>query len=151
MNSSALQNPSDPDATYRDKSCKLYRGYVANREETVGKNGSVVTDYQFDKNTHTDSHFLQEALSQMEKYEEEIIMVTDGDYDGQDNVALAKEKNVRLVTTALIGKEAPDALANFEFNEDGTRLLKCAAGHEPISQKYANDSKIMKPLMAYIL
>ena len=85
MNSSALQNPSDPDATYRNKSGKLYRGYTANLEETVGKNGSVVTDYQFDKNTHTDSHFLQESLSQMEKSEEEIILVTDGGYDGQDN------------------------------------------------------------------
>ena len=119
MNSSALQNPSDPDATYRNKSGKLYRGYAANIEETVGKNGSVVTDYQFDKNTHTDSHFLQESLSAMEKSEEEIILVTDGGYDGQDNIALAKEKNVKLVTTALIGKEAPDALADFEFNEDG--------------------------------
>lgn len=106
-NSSALQNPSDPDATYRNKSGKLYRGYVANLEEAVGKNGSVVADYQFDKNTHTNSHFLQEALSQMEKSEEEIILVTDGGYDGQDNVALAKEKNVRLETTTLIGKEAP--------------------------------------------
>jgi hypothetical protein len=141
MNSSALQNPSDPDATYRNKSGKLYRGYVANMEENVGKNGSVVTDYQFDKNTHTDSHFLQEALSQMEKSEEETILVTDGGYDGQDNAALAKEKNVRLVTTALIGKEAPNALADFEFNEDGTRLLKCAAGHEPISQSYTRTTR----------
>ena len=47
MNSSALQNPSDPDATYRNKSGKQYRGYTANIEETVGRNGSVVTDYQF--------------------------------------------------------------------------------------------------------
>ena len=100
-----------------------------------------MTDYQFDKNTHTDSHFLQESLSAMEKSEEEIILVTDGGYDGQDNVALAKEKNVRLVTTALIGKEAPDALANFEFNEDGTRLLKCAAGHEPVSQSYTKTTR----------
>ena len=141
MNSSALQNPSDPDATYRNKSGKSYRGYAANIEETVGKNGSVVTDYQFDKNTHTDSHFLQESLSAMEKSEEEIILVTDGGYDGQDNVALAKEKNVKLVTTALIGKEAPDALADFEFNEDGTRLLKCAAGHEPVSQSYTKTTR----------
>nr|WP_297873568.1 transposase [uncultured Blautia sp.] len=101
MNSSALQNPSDPDATYRKKSGKLYRGYAANLEETVGKNGSVITDYQFDKNTHTDSHFLQDTLSAMEKSEEEIILITDGGYDGQDNIALAKEKNVKLVTTAL--------------------------------------------------
>lgn len=136
MNSSALQNPSDPDATYRNKSGKSYRGYVANLEESVGKNGSVVTNYQFDKNTHTDSLFLQESLSQMEKSEEEIVLITDGGYDGQDNIALAKEKNIKLVTTALIGKEAPDILADFEFNEDGTRLIKCAAGHEPKSQSY---------------
>ena len=141
MNSSALQNPSDPDASYRNKSGKLYRGYAAIIEETVGRNGSVVTDYQFDKNTHTDSRFLQKSLSQMEKSKEEIILVTDGGYDGQDNVALAKEKNVRLVTTALIGKEAPDALADFEFNEDGMRLLKCAAGHEPISQSYTQTTR----------
>lgn len=44
MNSSALQNPSDPDATYRNKSGKQHRGYAANVEETVGRNGSVVTD-----------------------------------------------------------------------------------------------------------
>ncbi len=141
MNSSALQNPSDPDATYRNKSGKLHRGYVANIEETVGKNGSVVTDYQFDKNTHTDSHFLQEALSQMEKSEEEIILVTDGGYDGQDNIAVAKKKNVKQVTTALIVKEAPDVLADFQFNEEGTKLLKCAAGYEPVSQSYTKSTR----------
>lgn len=141
MNSSALQNPSDPDATYRNKAGKLHRGYAANLEETVGKNGSVVTDYPFDKNTHTDSHFLQETLSQMEKSEEEIILVTDGGYDGQDNIALAKEKNVKLVTTALVGKEAPDILADFAFDEDGTKLLKCAAGYEPVSQSYTKSTR----------
>ena len=77
----------------------------------------------------------------MEKSEEEIILITDGGYDGQNNIALAKEKNVKLVTTALIGKEAPDALADFEFNEDGTRLLKCAAGHEPISQSFTKSTR----------
>lgn len=141
MNSLALQNPSDPDATYRNKSGKQYRGYTANIEETVGKNGSVVTDYQFDKNTHTDSHFLQEFLLAMEKPEEEIILVTNGGYDDQDNIVLAKEKNVKLVTTALIGKKAPDTLVDFEFNEDGTRLLKCAAGHEPVSQSYTKTTR----------
>ena len=101
MNSSALQNPSDPDATYRNKAGKLHRGYAVNLEETVGKNGSVVTDYQYDKNTHTDSQFLQESLDAMDRSNEEIVLITDGGYDGQDNIALAKEKNVKLVTTAL--------------------------------------------------
>lgn len=141
MNSSALQNPSDPDATYRNKAGKLHRGYAANLEETVGKNGSVVTDYQYDKNIHTDSQFLQESLNTMEKSAEEVVLVTDGGYDGQDNIALAREKNVKLVTTALIGKEAPDVLADFVFNEDGTKLLKCAAGHTPKSQSYTKTTK----------
>ena len=141
MNSSALQNPSDPDATYRNKASKLYRGYAANLEETVGKNGSVVTDYQYDKNIHTDSQFLQETLIAMDKSDEQIVLITDGGYDEQDNIYLAKEKNVKLVTTALIGKEAPDVLADFVFNNDGTRLITCAAGHEPISQSYAKTTR----------
>lgn len=144
MNSSALQNPSDPDATYRNKGGKQHRGYAANIEETVGKNGSVVTDYQYDKNIHTDSEFLQDSLNAMVKSDEEIILITDGGYDGQDNKALAKEKNVTLVTTALIGKEAPDVLADFEYSEDGTRLLKCAAGHEPQSQNYNKTTRQCK-------
>ncbi len=141
MNSSALQNPSDPDATYRNKAGKLHRGYAANLEETVGKNGSVVTNYQYEQNIHSDSQFLQDTISQMEKPEDETILITDGGYDGGDNVVLAKEKNVTLVTTALIGKEAPDILVDFEFNEDGTRLIKCAAGHEPKSQSYTKTTK----------
>lgn len=141
MNSSALQSPTDPDATYRNKAGKLHRGYAANLEETVGKNGSVITDYQYDKNTHTDSQFLQESLSAMKKSDDEIILITDGGYDGQDNVALAKEKNVKLVTTALIGKEAPDVLADFLYNEDGTKLIKCAAGYEPVSQSYTKSTR----------
>lgn len=77
----------------------IHRGYVANIEET---------------------------LSQMENYGKEIILVTDGGYDGQDNIALAKEKNVKLAMKALIGKEAPDAPADLEFIEERTKLLKCA-------------------------
>lgn len=58
MNSAALQNPSDLDATYRNKAGKIHRGYVANLEETVGKNGSVVTGYQYEKKyTHRQSFF----------------------------------------------------------------------------------------------
>ncbi len=43
-----LQNPSDPDATYRSKAGKEHQGYVANFEETVDK-WFVITDYQFEQ------------------------------------------------------------------------------------------------------
>lgn len=57
-----LQSPTDPDVTYREKAGKKYRGYVANLEESAGKNGSVITDYQFEHNTYSDSQFLQDSM-----------------------------------------------------------------------------------------
>jgi len=48
MNSTMLQNPSDPEATYRNKAGKVHRGYAANIEESVGAAGSVVTDYRYE-------------------------------------------------------------------------------------------------------
>ena len=67
MGSQILQNPSDSDATYREKAGKQNRGYTANVVETVGDNGSIVTDYQYEKNTHSDSQFLKETVNAMEK------------------------------------------------------------------------------------
>ena len=136
MNSTALQNPSDPEATYRSKGGKSYRGYVANIEESVGKSASVITDYRYEQNIHSDSSFLKEHLEQMAKQKETVSLVTDGAYSGTANAELAKSKNIELITTSLVGRDAPDILADFEFNEEGTRILKCPAGHEPKSCTY---------------
>ena len=141
MNSSALQNPSDPDATYRNKAGKICRGYAANIEESVGKSGSVVTNYQYEHSIYSDSQFLQDSLAKTEPQKEEVVLVTDGGYGGGYNTKLASEKNVKLITTALIGKEAPDVLADFEFKENGTKLLKCAAGYAPGNCNYTKSTK----------
>lgn len=136
FHSGMLQNPSDPDATYRKKSGKEYHGYVANLEETVGKNGSVITDYQNEQNNHSDSQFLKDSLSRNGKQEEEVLLVTDGAYSGKENRDLAVEKNIRLVNTDLSGKSVNDILADFVFNESGTKVLRCPAGYEPKSCGY---------------
>lgn len=148
MNSTLLQNPSDPDATYRNKAGKIHRGYVANIEESVGAAGSVVTDYRYEQNLHSDSQFLQESVAEAEISEEMATMITDGGYGGGDNMELAREKNIDLVTTALIGKDAPDVLADFQFNEDGTKLEKCAAGHQPEKCYYTKTTKQVTVIFA---
>ena len=99
MKSSMMQNPSDPEATFRSKAGKKHRGYVANLEESVGANSSVVTEYQYDQNNHSDSQFIQEHLEQMEKQEERTVIVTDGAYSGTENTQLAADKNVEPITT----------------------------------------------------
>ena len=141
MDSRILQNPSDPDATYRDKAGKKHRGYVANLEETVGENGSVVTDYQYDQNIHSDSQFMKEYLSSQEAQEEKVTVITDGAYSGEENQALAKEKNIDLVTTDLTGRKVPEIYADFEFNEKGTRITRCPAGHTPRSSSYISQTR----------
>lgn len=95
MGSQILQNPSNPDATYREKAGKQNRGYTANVVETVGDNGSIVTDYQYEKNTHSDSHFLKETVNAMEKTEKPTVLTTDGAYSGRDNT------NAAIISTRL--------------------------------------------------
>lgn len=72
------------------------------------------------------------------------VLTTDGGYCGMENSLLAEEKNITLVTTDLKGSEVSDHWADFEFNEDGTKLLRCAAGHEPKSSVYDKNTQKCK-------
>ena len=141
MDSQIMQNPSDPDATFRVKAGKEYRGYAANLEESVGQGGSLITDYQFDVNTKSDSSFLKDTLEEQEKSEETVTIVADGAYYGDDNVELAKGKNITLLTTNLTGAATPDIYADFEFSEDGKKVLKCPAGYMPRTCCYRNSNE----------
>jgi hypothetical protein len=140
MNATALQNPSDPEATFRKKANKEHRGYVANLEESVGVNGSVITDYQYEQNIHSDSQFLKEHLETIEKLDETVTLVADGAYSGTENQSLATEKNLNLITTSLTGRDTADIMAEFIFNDKGTKVLRCPAGHEPKSCTYMKPS-----------
>lgn len=140
MKSTMLQNPSDPEATFRSKAGKEHRRYTANLEECVGLNGSVVTEYQYEQNNHSDSQFIQVHLEEMDAQEERTVIITDGAYSGTENTRLAADKNVELVTTSLTGKATPDILADFEFNKEGTKVLRCPAGHTPKSCSYMKQS-----------
>lgn len=139
--SKVMQNPSDPEATFRSKAGKEHRGYIANFEESVSQKGSVITDYQYDQNVRSDSSFLKEHLEKMETSEESVRIITDGAYYGEENIRLAAGRNVELVTTSLTGVPTPDIFADFEFNEDGKTVLRCPAGHKPKSCCYRQSNE----------
>lgn len=106
LNSSMLQNPSDPEATFKVKAGKEYRGYVANFVETVGEDNSIISNYGYEQNIHSDSAFFKESLNNLSGTEEnEVTVVTDGAYGGIENIELAKQNNVILVTTNMQGKK----------------------------------------------
>lgn len=142
LGSSIMQSPTDPDATYREKAGKKHRGYVANIEESVSENGSVVTDYQFEQNTKSDSAMFKEHLDDIGPQEQEVTIVADGAYSGTENQEKAAENNIKLVTTDLSGKDVPEIIGEFELNEEGTQVLKCPAGHTPKSTSYIRQTGI---------
>ncbi len=137
MDSSILQNPADPEATFRHKAGKNHIGYAANLVESSNENGdTLVTDFQFETNNYSDKKFINDAMERMDSQPEDnhTVIVADGAYTA--DTALAKSKNIEIVNTNLTGKETPDINADFEFDEEGTKILKCPAGYEPLSCSY---------------
>lgn len=135
--SSSLQNPSEPDATYRRKAGKNHKGYVGNIIETIGDDGnSLITGIGYERNNHSDSEFCKEYLTRREDDANAEIMITDGAYSGTENRNLAESKNTELITTALSGRETNPVFAGFDFSEDNKKVLSCPMGHSPIKTTY---------------
>lgn len=112
-----MQNPADPDATFRTKAGKNHVGYVVNVVESGSDGKTLITDWQYEKNTYSDSQFMQDYLNEKEATEQEEVLVTDGAYGSIANQELAEEKNVKLVTTDLLGRKPKEIEADFLFNE----------------------------------
>ena len=140
MDSSIMQNPSDPDATFRSKAGKEHRGYVANITETVDENGSIITDYQYDVNTHSDPEFIKEYLEDLPEQENTMALIADGAYNSSEIQELAAQKNVGLITTGLSGRTPNEILGDFEFSEDGKEVISCPNGYTPKSNNYIQQS-----------
>jgi hypothetical protein len=137
ISSSSLQNPTDPDATYRSKGGKSHKGYVGNIIETIGEDGdSLITGGAFEQNIHSDSDFCKEYLESRPVEVETVTMITDGAYGGAKNQELAENKNTRLVTTTLTGKAANPIFAEFRLTENGQQVIKCPMGNKPEKTTY---------------
>ena len=133
MHAGILQNPSDPEATYREKAGKGHRGYVANFVEEKGENGSLITDYQLEQNTYSDSQFMQDYIEGIGPQAERVTIAADGAYSGSNIDEKVADNNVAVFNTNLTGREAKDIAADFKFNEDGTRVTECPNGKSPKS------------------
>ena len=137
----SLQNPNDPDATYRYKAGKNHKGYVGNLVESIGENGaSQITDFSYDPNTHSDQEYSREYI---ENHSDETA-IADGAYGSVELQEAAKEKNIKLVTTALAGKEVDPVMAEYEFNEEGTEVIKCPMGNVPIGNSYYENTGMVR-------
>jgi len=93
----SLQNPTDPDATYRKKGKKKHTGYTANIVEKFDDNNRMITGYDLQKNTYSDQKFAQEAIERLG----DTTLLTDGAYFSED--INNKAKGIKMIPTNLIG------------------------------------------------
>jgi len=138
----SLQNPSDPEATYRKKADEHHIGYVGNVVETFDENGnSVITDYEFEQNRHSDSEFCKSAIKNIAEAgepnaDEKVVLIGDGAFASAENSALAETNNIILVTTALTGPKPPEVFADFVIDKENNQVTQCPARYAPIRQGY---------------
>lgn len=123
--SQVLLNPSDPEATFRYKAGIKHLGYVGNVVESVGENGSLVTDYAYEKNVYTDNQFMKDYLEQQDTFTNGAVLVADGAYNSEENIQMASSHNLKLVTTNFTSHKPDEIYADFRFTEDGKFLLEC--------------------------
>ena len=136
VGTSSLQNPSDADATYREKAGKKHRGYVGNFVETFDANGAIITGMDYAQNTHSDVAFCRSVIEKEGLQTETMTLIADGAYGSGELVDQARQQNINLITTALIGKTPDPLMSEYEIDEQHHQLRKCPAGHAPLNCQY---------------
>ena len=144
ITSNSLQNPNDPDATYRKKAGKDHKGYVGNVVEAVGKDGATqIVDFQYETNNYSDQQFSKDYI----KRNQDETMISDGAYGSVEIQKLAEEKNIEFISTSLVGKEPDPIFADYQLSDDERSVSKCAAGHTPIESKYSKKNEMIRMKM----
>ncbi|NLB90574.1 MAG: transposase [Clostridiales bacterium] len=136
----SLQNPSDPDATFRRKAGKKHKGYVGNIIETFDVQGALITGYDYDINSHSDSQFCKETIEKMGFQEKPTTLLADGAYASTDNHKEAAKNNVELITTALLGKIPNLIQGEFIIDSVEHEVRQCPAGNKPYKTSYYDET-----------
>jgi hypothetical protein len=120
---SSLQSPDDPDASYRTKGHRHYKGYVTNVSETCDPDNpfQLVTGVQTAPNTTEDATMLVQALPELKERTGVDTMYSDASYCSPEVDEVLREQGVEQVPTAVKGVEKdPEALHldDFQFLEN---------------------------------
>lgn len=139
VSAQSLQSPHDPEATFRVKGGKAYRGgYVVNVSETCDPDNPVqlVTDVQVAPNEADDAQLLARSLdSQAERAVELDKVTTDGGYTGPVAEAACEHHGVELRATHMRGGHSSGESLGWEayswtLAEEGQPVqVTCPQGH----------------------
>lgn len=140
----SMQTPYDEEATYRFKYGNNV-GYIANVEETVEIDKKMqpkkvmISNWSVDKNIKSDKEYMKEFISENEN----VVAIVDSAYYSEELNNLAKEKNIEIHPTELVGKKVKDDLLyKFKINEETKEVLECPNKEKPIRSLCDNNGII---------
>ena len=136
----SLQNPTDPDATYRKKGKKKHIGYTVNLVEKFDDKHRMITGYDLKKNTYSDQKFAQDTISKLPVEKDGVTALVDGAYYSEDIAKKAEAKGIKMVPTNLVGGGKNSNSDKFEIDEKEHLVKKCPSGHQPITSTFKEGS-----------
>ena len=158
--SDSLQNPNDPDATYRFK-YEDNVGYVANIGEIFDGENCLIKFYDFKPNIYSDQQFCEDSIEKLENNNEskEISdeknsiwdnfyeltqMFVDGTYFSYDLAKNALKKGISLIPGELAGKKPSlDKIpySEFKMDQNKNQIEECPDGKVPGFSIYHEDTE----------
>ncbi len=147
ISSRSLQNPSDPDATFRSKSGKKHIGNSLNLVEVYDpeKEVGLIMHADLKENTHSDAQFGEDFVKDHPLANEIDTLSVDGAYYRQETVKYADEKDLELNFSQMTGKPVSDdyiGVDKFEIDSETNKILSCPQGHEPTFSIYDAEKEI---------
>lgn len=138
ISSKSLQNPTDPDATSRKKGNTFYTGYTGNIVENFDGKNAIIENYALEQNIHSDQQFSQELIDSMGKQSNEVKLIVDGAYHSENINKQAKENNIKIIPTALIGPRSikTKGLAGIVIDPITNLISFCANFQIPIFSQW---------------
>ena len=144
IDSDSLQNPHNDEATFRRKHTSQHVGYVANVAETCDADDPfrLITTVRVDTNNTDDGELLNRDVDDLAAMGLTDLL-NDGGYTHQTTEAHCREQGITQHFTGIKGTAPPEGtLSLAEFDWDGSELLACAAGHDPLSQSHSEKGRI---------
>lgn len=147
LDSTVVQNPSDPDATYRFKYGDNI-GYTANVVEVFDDENNVIKTYDFKPNIYSDQKFSADTIEKLSNnniLQPTIQMIVDGAYFTIDLAKKASKKGIELIAGQLTGRKQNSSKKNyasvFEINEENC-VTSCANDKKPFYSTYDDEKEV---------
>ena len=143
----SMQNPSEPDATYRRKNNQANVGYVMNAVEARDeeKDLSMIVHHVLGPNVTSDVELGLNALESGLREKGVEAMVSDGAYYSSEVIKKGEKEGIEVSFSAINGRKPPDdQLGANAFTIEDHRITGCPGGAVPLESEYDEEKELFK-------